>query len=77
MLEIKASDERQEAFNIFLDILVKLNRLGILDTINGLVDDENAVAKVLGFFTNDDILSLLMNANKLINTLAFLSSDER
>lgn len=58
-------EEKLLTVNKFLDILSTLDKLGLLDVIQGAINDEELMTKLFSGILNDKALSLLINYKNL------------
>lgn len=69
-------DEKLNSLNKILDVINTTDRLGILDVIKGILEDENTIGKIIGSFTSDDVLELLASWDKIIKTTKLFINDD-
>ncbi|WP_338603837.1 hypothetical protein V6M85_05150 [Sulfolobus tengchongensis] len=69
-------DEKLNSLNKLLDILNDINKLGILDVIKGIAEDEKTIGKIAEILTGDAVLSLLVNREKIVKNLSLLLDDD-
>ncbi|MCY0883428.1 MAG: DUF1641 domain-containing protein [Acidianus infernus] len=53
-----------------------MDKLGLIDVVNGLLDDEEYLGKIMGAIVNDKTLSLINNFNKITGLLDFFMDAE-
>ncbi|MCY0859162.1 MAG: DUF1641 domain-containing protein [Sulfolobaceae archaeon] len=63
------AEEKLSAISRALELLEKLNKLGILDVLNGILEDEDTLGKIIGAVTGDFTLNLVSKWNALSNAL--------
>ncbi|BDC18989.1 DUF1641 domain-containing protein [Acidianus sp. HS-5] len=68
--------EKLLSVNHALELLEKLDKLGIIDVVNGVLDDEEYLGKIMGAIVNDKTLTLINNFDKLTGLLDFLMDAE-
>ncbi|ACR40707.1 helical membrane plugin domain-containing protein [Saccharolobus islandicus] len=68
-------DEKLNSLNKILDVINTTDRLGILDVIKGILEDENTIGKIIGSLTSDDVLELLASWDKIIKTTKLFIND--
>ncbi|AAK42425.1 DUF1641 domain-containing protein [Saccharolobus solfataricus] len=69
-------DEKLNSLNKILDVINTTDRLGILDVIKGILEDENTIGKIIGSLTSDDVLELLVNWDKVIKTTKLFINED-
>lgn len=69
-------DEKLNSLNKILDVINTTDRLGILDVIKGILEDENTIGKIIGSLTSDDVLELLASWDKIIKTTKLFINDD-
>ncbi|BDB99001.1 DUF1641 domain-containing protein [Saccharolobus caldissimus] len=60
------TQEKLDSMNRLLDIITDMDKVGMLDVIKGILEDEDTLGKIIGFLTENNTLSLIYNWNKLI-----------
>ncbi|WP_083477036.1 DUF1641 domain-containing protein [Sulfuracidifex metallicus] len=61
------SEDKLDSLNRMLDIIQSADKLGLLDVIRGVLDDEEYVGKILGAIVNDRTMEIATNWNKLLD----------
>ncbi|BCS91754.1 hypothetical protein L3N51_00839 [Metallosphaera sp. J1] len=69
-LEVQTIDKLMSPDNLMtinrvLDLLGTLDRMGILDLVNGALQDEELIGKIMGSIINDNTLSMITQLNNL------------
>lgn len=69
-LEVQTIDKLMSPDNLMtinrvLDLLGTLDRMGILDLVNGALQDEELIGKIMGSIINDNTLSMVTQLNNL------------
>nr|WP_275691908.1 DUF1641 domain-containing protein [Metallosphaera sedula] len=59
------SPDNLMTINRVLDLLGTLDRMGILDLVNGALQDEELIGKIMGSIINDNTLSMVTQLNNL------------
>ncbi|MDT7861710.1 MAG: DUF1641 domain-containing protein [Saccharolobus sp.] len=60
------TQEKLDSMNRLLDVITDMDKVGILDVIKGILEDEDTLGKIIGSLTENNTLSLISNWNKLI-----------
>lgn len=60
------------AVNDLKTLLIDLQKMGLFDTIKGIVEDENTLKNVIGAVVNDGVLNIMSNWSKIMEDLAKL-----
>jgi len=61
------SEDKLDSLNRMLDIIQSADKLGLLDVIRGVLDDEEYVGKILGAIVNDRTMKIATNWSKLLD----------
>ncbi|BBD73148.1 hypothetical protein HS1genome_1537 [Sulfodiicoccus acidiphilus] len=69
-------DNKVITLSKLMGVLEKLDRYGFLDVVNGLLEDEETVGKVIGAVVNDQFLSLFGRGNEVMDLLDLLTNGE-
>ncbi len=72
----KITPEDIEVLQRMSRIVQKVQNLGLLDVVEGILDDERTLKQVIGLFTSDTMLDILNNRNNLIKLLDIVSHKE-
>ncbi len=69
-LEVQTIDKLMSPDNLMtigrvLDLLGTLDKMGILDLVNGALQDEELIGKIMGSIINDNTLSMVTQLNNL------------
>ncbi|AWR97035.1 DUF1641 domain-containing protein [Acidianus sulfidivorans JP7] len=80
-LELSALDnlltpDKLMSLNHVLDLLEKLDKMGIIDVISGILSDDEYMGKIMGAIVNDNTLELLGKWNNMMGILTFLSDED-
>jgi Protein of unknown function (DUF1641). len=62
--------QRESAELKLLEIVDKLDRLGLLDALDGALSDEKAIASVMGALASDEFLTLVQRWKQIISLLS-------
>ncbi|PYB67872.1 hypothetical protein DMB44_06765 [Thermoplasma sp. Kam2015] len=60
----------------FSRIAQKLERLGLLDVLEGILDDDRTISAITSFLTSDTMLEILVNRDNIVKLIALLSKNE-
>ncbi len=58
-----------------IEIIKKLDNLGFLDVISGILDDEDTMKTIFGILTSDDVLSLTTKQDSIMALLHMMSEE--
>ncbi len=72
-LEKLMKPENLSSIGRALDLVKKLDHLGFLDVISGILSDEDTMKTIFGILTSDDILSLTTKSDSLLAMLKIIS----
>ncbi|MCI2415031.1 MAG: DUF1641 domain-containing protein [Candidatus Aramenus sp.] len=61
--------------NHLMNLLEKLDKLGLIDVVSGILDDEEYLGKIMGAIVNDRTIALASNWNNLVELLDMLSNE--
>ncbi len=61
------SEDKLESLNRVLDIIQSADKLGLLDVVRGILDDEEYLGKILGAIVNDRTMAIATNWDKLLD----------
>ncbi|ARM75677.1 DUF1641 domain-containing protein [Acidianus manzaensis] len=80
-LELSALDnlltpDKLMSLNHVLDLLEKLDKMGIIDVVSGMISDDEYMGKIMGAIVNDNTLELLGNWNNMMGILTFLADQD-
>ncbi|EZQ04699.1 hypothetical protein CM19_08260 [Candidatus Acidianus copahuensis] len=67
------SQDKLLTLNHFLEMLEKLDKLGIIDVVNGVLDDEEFIGKIMSAVVNDKTLQLITEWNKMSGLLDLMT----
>ncbi|WP_153280186.1 hypothetical protein [Thermoplasma sp. Kam2015] len=72
----KITPEDIEVMQKFSRIAQKLERLGLLDVLEGILDDDRTISAITSFLTSDTMLEILVNRDNIVKLIALLSKNE-
>ncbi|KAA8922291.1 hypothetical protein [Thermoplasma sp.] len=72
----KITPEDIEIMQKLSRIAQKLQKLGLLDVVEGVLDDDRTIGAIASFLTSDTMLEILVNRDNLIKLIALLSKNE-
>ncbi len=75
-LEKLMKPENLSSIGRVIDLIKKLDEMGFLDVISGVLSDEDTMKTIFGILTNDDILSLTTKSDSLLSMLKIISEGE-
>ncbi len=70
------SGEKLITVNHLLSLLEKLDKLGIIDVVNGLLEDDEYLGKIMGAIVNDKTMELVGNWNNLMSFIDLLTDQD-
>ncbi len=69
------SGDKLITVNHLLSLLEKLDKLGIIDVVNGLLEDDEYLGKIMGAIVNDKTMELIGNWNNLVSFMDILTDE--
>ncbi|MCY0851862.1 MAG: hypothetical protein OWQ34_03900 [Thermoplasma acidophilum] len=72
----KITPEDIEIMQKLSRIAQKLQKLGLLDVLEGVLDDDRTISAITSFLTSDTMLEILVNRDNLVKLVALLSKNE-
>ncbi|WP_297215504.1 hypothetical protein [Thermoplasma sp.] len=72
----KITPEDIEVMQKFSRIAQKLEKLGLLDVLEGILDDDRTISAITSFLTSDTMLEILVNRDNIVKLIALLSKNE-
>ncbi len=72
----KITPEDIEIMQKLSRIAQKLQKLGLLDLLEGVLDDDKTISAITSFLTSDTMLEILVNRDNLVKLVALLSKNE-
>ncbi len=76
LLELMSNEENILALQDLLGLVQSMRKVGLLDPIKGMLEDEETLTKVMGLMTNDKILNLTQNLDNVLDLVDYLTKED-
>ncbi len=76
LLELMTKEENILALQDLLGLVQSMRKVGLLDPIKGMLEDEETLTKVMSLVTNDKVLGLTQNLDKVVDLVDYLTKED-
>lgn len=70
LMEFATKEDTLTTLNDVIDLYSKIKKLGLIDVIKGMLDDEETIGKVISGLVNDFTFNLMSNWSTIVNDLS-------
>ncbi|WP_083216389.1 MULTISPECIES: DUF1641 domain-containing protein [Sulfolobaceae] len=75
-LDSLLANEKLNVTNKVLEVMIDIDKLGLVDLVKGILEDEKTFGKIVSMITSDEMLNFFLNSGKLLNVLNKLLLDD-
>ncbi|SMD30569.1 DUF1641 domain-containing protein [Picrophilus oshimae] len=72
-IEKLLTPDTMNSINRLMEVVKKLDKMGFLDVISGILDDEETLKMIMGILTSDEVLMLFTKKDSLLSMLSIIS----